>query len=268
MVTPTNIEEIFSRAGVPAEPDVLSIDIDGGDYWIWEAIANYRPRVVVVEYNSTIDPGRRLVQPRERTSWDGTDFFGASLAALRALGESKGYRLVHTELTGLNAFFVREDLAGERFSQADRVPARGFPNYFLRVYIAQEGNRLEKVAAVRAISGVQLREMRTQDPVLAGCQEPVGEYLVSRHVVRRRTAGPQKPGAQYEISLTTLDGLDDVRDESRVVLTVRMQHHHDVGPALESLQVAGLLVAAVSQVMPMDDDIDTEIRVHSDRLVR
>ncbi len=134
MVTPANVEEIFSRVGVPAEPDVLSIDIDGGDYWIWEAIANYRPRVVVIEYNSTIDPSRRLVQPRERTSWDGTDFFGASLAALRALGESKGYRLVHTDLTGLNAFFVREDLAGERFSQADRAPARGFPNYFLRGY--------------------------------------------------------------------------------------------------------------------------------------
>jgi hypothetical protein len=46
MVTPANVEELFNRGGVPSEPDVLSIDIDGGDYWVWEAIVNYRPRVV------------------------------------------------------------------------------------------------------------------------------------------------------------------------------------------------------------------------------
>ncbi|MGH8996722.1 MAG: hypothetical protein ACRDYB_11940 [Acidimicrobiales bacterium] len=134
MVTPANVEELFKRANVPTEPDVVSIDIDGGDYWVWEAIVNYRPRVVVIEYNAAIDPRRRLVQPRERTGWDGTDFFGASVAALQALGESKGYRLVHTELAGLNAFFVREDVAEDRFSEAGRVPVRGFPNYFLRGY--------------------------------------------------------------------------------------------------------------------------------------
>ena len=132
MVTPANVEELFHRAGVPAEPDVVSIDIDGGDYWVWEAMVNYRPRVVVIEYNAAIDPRRRLVQPRERARWDGTDFFGSSVAALRALGESKGYRLVHTELAGVNAFFVREDLAGGRFSEGERVPVRGVPNYFLR----------------------------------------------------------------------------------------------------------------------------------------
>lgn len=134
MVTPDNVEELFGRAGVPAEPDVLSIDIDGGDYWVWGEINNYRPRVVVVEYNPAPDPRRRLVQPLERTGWDGTEYFGASLAALRTLGESKGYRLVHTELAGANAFFVREDLALDRFTDSDRVAARGAPNYFLRGY--------------------------------------------------------------------------------------------------------------------------------------
>jgi hypothetical protein len=134
MVTPENIEELFRRADVPAEPDVVSIDIDGGDYWVWEAIVDFRPRVVVIEYNAAIDSQRRLVQPRDRLGWDGTDYFGASLRALQGLGESKGYRLVHTEMAGLNAFFVREDLAGSRFHPADRAPARGCPNYFLRGY--------------------------------------------------------------------------------------------------------------------------------------
>jgi hypothetical protein len=134
MVTPGNVQELFERAGVPAEPALLSIDVDGADYWIWEALADYRPRVVVIEYNSALAPERRLVQPREHDGWDGTDYFGASFGAIRALGESKGYRLVHVELTALNAFLVREELAEGRFPPPDRVAVRGLPNYFQAGY--------------------------------------------------------------------------------------------------------------------------------------
>jgi hypothetical protein len=119
---------------VPPEPDVLSIDVDGLDYWIWDSMNEYRPRLVVIEYNSVLDPARRLVQPREPGGWDGTDYYGASLGAIRALGESKGYRLVHTELSGVNAFLVREELAEGRFPPVDEVPARGVPNYFQSGY--------------------------------------------------------------------------------------------------------------------------------------
>lgn len=134
-VTPSNVEELFSRAAVPAEPDVLSIDIDGQDYWVWEALSAYKPRVVVVEYNSALDPGRRLVEPPGGGhGWDGTAYTGASLDALCSLATAKGYRLVHTELAALNAFFVRADLAAGRFPDNDRVPRRASPNYFLGGY--------------------------------------------------------------------------------------------------------------------------------------
>jgi glycosyltransferase involved in cell wall biosynthesis len=130
-VTGENVERLFREAEVPREPDVLSIDVDGQDYWVWEAIDSYRPRVVVIEYNSALDPRRQLVQPNEpERSWDGTEYFGASLGALRALGASKGYRLVHTDLAGVNAFFVRSDLAGNAFAQDRDVAVRGEPNYF------------------------------------------------------------------------------------------------------------------------------------------
>ena len=66
LVTPDNVETLFTDAGVPGEFDLLSIDVDGEDYWIWEAIEAHRPRVVVIEYNSGLEPGRRLVQPRGR----------------------------------------------------------------------------------------------------------------------------------------------------------------------------------------------------------
>ena len=111
-VTPDNVEELFVQAGVPPEPDVLSIDVDGQDYWIWEAIEACRPRVVVIEYNAVLPPGRQLVQPLGFVDrWDGTDYFGASLDAVCALAERKRYRLVHTDLGAINAFFVRSDLA-------------------------------------------------------------------------------------------------------------------------------------------------------------
>jgi hypothetical protein len=116
---------------VPPEPDVVSIDIDGGDYWVWQAL-EHRPRVIVIEYNSALSPGERLVQPSDTGTWSGTAFFGASLGALTALGEQKGYRLVHCELAGVNAFFVRTDLTGD-FLPADEVQHRG-PNYLLTSY--------------------------------------------------------------------------------------------------------------------------------------
>jgi len=123
MVTPANVEALFAEHGVPDEPDVLSIDVDGSDYWIWDAMSAYRPRIVVIEYNGVLPPARRLVQPRDTGPWRATDFYGASIEALVALGREKGYRLVHCDLTGNNAFFVRDDLPGA-YLAPDAVPRR------------------------------------------------------------------------------------------------------------------------------------------------
>jgi hypothetical protein len=141
LVFPDNVEELFREAGVPEDFDVLSVDIDGGDYYIWEALESYRPRLVVIEYNSLLDPKKRLVQPRDAGPWDHTAYYGASLGALKALGEQKGYRLVYTELTGNNAFFVRTDLPGAWPAPED-VPERS-SNYWLQgvAHPPDEGGR-------------------------------------------------------------------------------------------------------------------------------
>jgi hypothetical protein len=110
-INTANIDRILSEAGVPEEPDILSIDIDGNDFWVWAAVASVRPRVVIIEYNGLLDPMTRLVQPYlPDVAYDRTEFFGASLGALEALGQARGYQLVHTELNGVNAFFVRDDV--------------------------------------------------------------------------------------------------------------------------------------------------------------
>lgn len=130
MVTEHNVEQLFTDADVPENVDVVSIDVDGADYWIWSALRSYRPRIVVIEYNSSLGGERALVQPRRRSDgWDRTEYFGASITALRELGREKSYRLVHTELTGVNAFFVRDDLPGP-WPDDDVVPLRGV-NLFL-----------------------------------------------------------------------------------------------------------------------------------------
>ena len=132
MVTAENVNGLFEQAGFKGELDLLSIDIDYNDYWIWKAVEMVRPRVVVIEYNPTLRPPMSLVVPYEPTrKWDGTNYGGASLEALVRLGRSKGYRIVGCSFSGVNAFFVRDDLCGDHFvepatSEEHYEPARYF----------------------------------------------------------------------------------------------------------------------------------------------
>jgi hypothetical protein len=117
-ITAENIEELFYKGGSPAEPDLLSIDIDRNDYHVWNAINKYRPRVIVIEYNSIYRPGHSFVVPYDpKAVWDGSSHFGASLQSFYELGLKKGYKLVACTHSGVNAFFVREDLVADHFEQ-------------------------------------------------------------------------------------------------------------------------------------------------------
>ena len=112
-ITEENLEPLLASMGVPDEPDVLSIDVDSVDFWLWRAPSPLRPPLLVIADHASPPPGPRLTTPRNRQAgWDGaTDHYGASLDALVGLGQTKGYTLVHTDLAGVNAFFVRDDLA-------------------------------------------------------------------------------------------------------------------------------------------------------------
>ena len=126
-VTAENVDELFAANGVSAEPDVLSIDVDGNDLWVWRALTHCRSRIVVIEYNAHLDHAGAVAQPYDPDwAWQGTDWFGASLGALELVGRDKGYALVHTELAGVNAFFVRDDLL-QRVGEI--TPPRRPPNY-------------------------------------------------------------------------------------------------------------------------------------------
>jgi hypothetical protein len=112
-ITAENINELFGKYAVPDEFDLLCIDIDGNDYWVWQAIdRRFRPRVLVMEYNAFVPPSEsRTIRYEPDFRWRGTDYFGASLLALARLSERKGYKLVYCERHGINAFFIRDDCA-------------------------------------------------------------------------------------------------------------------------------------------------------------
>lgn len=110
-ITKDNIADIFREMDVPESLDLLSIDIDGNDYWVWAALEHYKPRLVVIEYNAAYPPPQKMVIVYDPDFvWDGTTYYGASLTSLQALGNKLGYSLIGTDARGVNAFFLRKDL--------------------------------------------------------------------------------------------------------------------------------------------------------------
>jgi hypothetical protein len=137
LVGPQNAEALFAKYRVPYDLDLLSVDIDSLDFYVTAAILRFaRPRVCVTEYNASFPPpDDRVVAFRRDLKWDGSYYFGASLAALDALFTLFGYGVVHCEARGVNAFFVRDDvLAGAAASFANardvariyRLPRYGY----------------------------------------------------------------------------------------------------------------------------------------------
>lgn len=150
-VTPKNLNDTLAQwlgmLGLDAAAlDFLSIDIDGMDIYLLEAL-EARPKVICIEYNPKFPPplSKRPVYDETRR-WQGTDYMGSSLTAIAEAAGQKGYSLVGTNLTGANAFLVRNDLVQDRFGalpghEALYNPAR----YYLWVdhYMSSVGHRAD-----------------------------------------------------------------------------------------------------------------------------
>lgn len=121
-----NIEGIFKGCGVQGPIGLLSIDIDGNDYWVWETIESVDPVVVVVEYNAVFGDQHAITVPysdgfQRASKHHSCLYFGASIRALIQLAGKKGYSFVGTCTNGCNAFFVRSDQADKVSSKIDGV---------------------------------------------------------------------------------------------------------------------------------------------------
>lgn len=113
-ITAEEVNDLITRHGCAGEVGLLSIDVDGNDYWIWNAITACSPEIVIVEYNSMFGAERAVTIPYDPAFSRRTHrfiYYGTSLAALARLAKKKNYRLVAVEPTGVNAYFIRNDLA-------------------------------------------------------------------------------------------------------------------------------------------------------------
>jgi hypothetical protein len=128
-VTRENINDLIQSNGLTGEVGLLSIDIDGNDYWVWDAINVVSPAIVIVEYNARFGPEKAVTIPYDanfsRTSAPGSGiYYGASLSGLANLGRRKGYALVGSNSAGNNAFFVKRILKPE--SLPELTPREAF----------------------------------------------------------------------------------------------------------------------------------------------
>ena len=173
-VTRDNINELIARRFAGEELGLLSIDIDGNDYWIWQAI-EVRPSIVVCEYNSVF--GSRLaVTVPYRADFDRTAahfsnlYFGASLPALCRLAQHKGYAFVGSNSAGSNAFFVR----GDRLGALRALGAQqGYVESRLRESQDAQG-RLTYLAGIERLRAI--RELPLVD-LASGAARPISELF-------------------------------------------------------------------------------------------
>ena len=112
-VTRENVNHLLSESGIAGEIGLLSIDIDGNDYWIWDAISVIEPKVVVIETHNEFGLNNIVVPYDPDYYYPGKhpDYHGASPVAMTHLANRKGYRLVGANELGFNFFYVKNGIA-------------------------------------------------------------------------------------------------------------------------------------------------------------
>jgi len=120
-----NINDLFVQSGFKGQIGILSIDIDGNDYWVWERIEAVNSVIVVVEWNSVFGPDHAVSIPYDpafdrATAHYSCLYWGASMAAFESLADRKGYALLGSNKVGNNLFFVRRDRLGSLRPQTTR----------------------------------------------------------------------------------------------------------------------------------------------------
>lgn len=143
-ITVENINQLLLDNGFRDEIDLLSIDIDGNDYWIWKTINAVRPRVVVAEYNDVFGLKPITIKYNPGFHYQNDSYFGASLTALTKLAKEKGYILVGCDSYGHDAFFVRKDVAEGKFIEL--TPEEAFyPNPGIIQTVGSLEERFEQI---------------------------------------------------------------------------------------------------------------------------
>lgn len=135
------IDDILKETPIPLDFDLISIDIDGIDWHVWNSIVDYRPRVVVIEFNPTVPNGVHFVQDRDMRIAE-----GCSVASLPAMAKAKGYELVCVNIR--NAFFVVKEEFDKFGIEDNSVDAmrKDRPNFIWNCYSGKIYHSMPKLA--------------------------------------------------------------------------------------------------------------------------
>ncbi len=145
-ITADNINDLIRRAQFDGDIDLLSLDIDGNDYWIWNALDCINPRVIILEYENAWGWEHAVTQPYvEDFVWRanplGLPSAGASLPAFVKLGRQKGYRLVGCNRMCYNAVFVRNDIGVDVLPEVETSECFNHPLAIHRIKVREEYQR-------------------------------------------------------------------------------------------------------------------------------
>jgi hypothetical protein len=133
-LTRDNVDAMISGWADGSEIGLLHIDVDGNDYWLWDAVKCTSPGIVIMEYNALFGGEREITIPyapdfQRRAAHYSGQYAGASLAALAHLAAAKGYALVGSNSAGNNAYFVRTNLLGDGLREVSVADAFVKPNF-------------------------------------------------------------------------------------------------------------------------------------------
>jgi hypothetical protein len=165
-ITKENIDALIKKNISQEDIGLLSIDVDGNDYWIWDQIKSIKPIIVVCEYNSLFGAKNALTVPYQKDfqvskAHYSCLYYGASLGALVDLGKQKGYDFVGCDSEGVDAFFVRNGFS----SKFKKLTAeKGFVRGKFRISRSREGDfsYLSRAEAIKLIGPLKVYNLRTK----------------------------------------------------------------------------------------------------------
>jgi hypothetical protein len=165
-VTRENVDGEIARWAHGEPVGLLHIDVDGNDYWLWEAVRSIEPGVVVMEYNAVFGNVRTITIPyradfRRLVAHHSGQYFGASLAALTRLAHAKGYALIGSNSAGNNAYFVRRELLDDNVREMSVAEAYARPAFRESRDVAGRLDCLDLAGRQAAIRGLPVVDIVT-----------------------------------------------------------------------------------------------------------
>lgn len=187
-ITTANINRLLSLANFKKDIGILSVDIDGNDYWVWKAIDTIQPVIVISEYNALFGYDHPYTIEYRDDFVRGTEypfnFYGASLCSLNDLAREKGYSFIGCNSAGNNAYFIRNDFMAQLPVQPIQ-PKEGY-NFanFTEAYDAKTGEWLRGPEKIRSIDKLPVINTRTGAKELFNAGSVIDSLLATNKLTR------------------------------------------------------------------------------------